>query len=156
MATREDKVRDFHEKLDLSPTVRMDKGLGVGFKAAVMLGKIAAVLKLESSHLEHAYDLRNPYVLRAHLMCEELAEVLEAMANQDELELLDGLADLQYVLSGTAVTFDLPLDKAFEEVHRSNMTKEKQENDKSKERVRDKGPNYQPPNLEKVLWDARR
>lgn len=61
--------------------------------------------------------------LRAHLMMEELAELLIAMATCNKLDALDGIADLQYVVSGTAHLMGLRLDEAFDEVHRSNMTK---------------------------------
>jgi hypothetical protein len=86
-----------------------------------------------------------------HLLCEELAEVCDAMANKDEVSLLDGLADLMYVVLGTADVFNLPLAEGFDEVHRSNMSKERQVSDKDGERVRDKGPNYSPADLRKVL-----
>ena len=49
----------------------------------------------------------------------------------------------------------LPLDKAFAEVHRSNMTKRVQTNDPDKARVRDKGPGYEPPDLARVLEEHR-
>lgn len=91
-------------------------------------------------------------LLRAHLMVEELGEVLAGLAHADELALLDGLADLVYVVLGTAVTFDLPLTEAFWEVQRSNMTKIRQENDP---RVRDKGPSYDPPRLDRILEDHK-
>jgi hypothetical protein len=88
-------------------------------------------------------------------MLEELGELLQAMSERDELNTLDSLADLLYVVIGTAVTLDLPAAEAFEEVHASNMTKEKQPADPGKDRVRSKGPNYRPPNLSCVLSQAR-
>ena len=93
--------------------------------------------------------------LRAHLMLEELGETLRAMAVCDEIGTLDGLADLMYVTLGTGVVFDLPVDAAFVEVHRSNMTKAVQVNDPDKIRLRDKGPDYVPPDLRAVLEDYR-
>ena len=97
----------------------------------------------------------DPRPLRAHLMLEELGETLRAMANKDEIETLDGLADLVYVVLGTGVTFDLPVDDAFAEVHRSNMTKAVQVSDPDKIRLRDKGPDYVPPDIEGVLKSHR-
>lgn len=61
---------------------------------------------------------------RVLLLVEELSEVVSALTDGSETELLDGLADLAYVTYGTAVAFDLPLDKAIDIVHLSNMTKE--------------------------------
>ncbi len=91
--------------------------------------------------------------LRAHLLCEELGETLVAMANGDEVETLDGLTDLLYVLLGTALTFDWPLEETFHEVHQSNMSKTRSKDDPG--RIRDKGDSYVPPNLKKVLEQWR-
>ncbi len=62
-------------------------------------------------------------LFRAHLILEEVSELLEELANRDEVKCLKELADVLYVVIGTAVAFDLPIDEAFEEVHSSNMTK---------------------------------
>ena len=61
--------------------------------------------------------------LRISLMQEELIETVAAMEQGDLLEIADGLADLCYVTIGTAVAYGIPLDKVFNEVHRSNMSK---------------------------------
>lgn len=67
--------------------------------------------------------------------------------------LLKELADLQYVLSGTAVTFGLPAQTAFDRVHESNMSKL---DDNGKPIRREdgkvlKGPNYRPPVLDDLV-----
>jgi phosphoribosyl-ATP pyrophosphohydrolase len=62
-------------------------------------------------------------VERTHIMMEELAEFIYGLATCNKLEMLDGLADLEYTLHGSAAVFELPLAEAFMEVHRSNMTK---------------------------------
>ena len=62
--------------------------------------------------------------LRYDLMSEELAEVFDEMYPvllKDKLA--KELADLLYVVYGTAVTFDIDIDRAFAEVHKSNMSK---------------------------------
>jgi len=59
-----------------------------------------------------------------------------------------------YITAGTAALFDLPLDKAFEEVHRSNMTKNKNALNKTGDKGKDE--NYQPPNIEKILETYRK
>lgn len=67
--------------------------------------------------------------------------------------LLKEMADLQYVLSGLAVTFGLDLEAAFNRVHESNMSKL----DDRGFPVRDedgkilKGPNYEPPSMEGLV-----
>lgn len=94
--------------------------------------------------------------LRSHLECEELGEKIIAMAEGDVIEAFDGSVDQLYVLLGTAVTFGLPLSEGFMEVHRSNMTKEKQPDDPHAERLRSKGPNYSPPRMKALYWLLRR
>ena len=61
--------------------------------------------------------------LRQSLMREELDEVCAALDRGDLVEVADGLADLLYVVYGTALTFGIDLDAVVREVHRSNMTK---------------------------------
>lgn len=63
--------------------------------------------------------------LRISLIQEELNELKEALENGDLTETIDALCDLQYVLSGTVLEtgFSKVFDKAFLEVHRSNMSK---------------------------------
>jgi predicted HAD superfamily Cof-like phosphohydrolase len=85
-----------------------------------ILHEIAKELKARGMSNAERGDHR---MLRVHLMLEELAELTVAMAKCDKLNALDGVADLQYVLSGTAHIMQLKLDEAFDEVHRSNMTK---------------------------------
>ncbi len=69
--------------------------------------------------------------LRRSLIEEEIKETLDALdkvSNSSSLEnyveLLDGLCDSVYVLIGTAVALGLPFTQAFNEVHRSNMSKQ--------------------------------
>jgi predicted HAD superfamily Cof-like phosphohydrolase len=61
--------------------------------------------------------------LRYELMFEELTEYCVAVASGDIIEIADALADLLYVVYGTAIAHGIPIDAVFEEVHRSNMTK---------------------------------
>ena len=61
--------------------------------------------------------------LRVGLLEEELCEFEDAVENGDLVALADALADLAYVLYGTALTFGVDLDSAVAEVHRSNMSK---------------------------------
>lgn len=63
--------------------------------------------------------------LRVNLLKEEVRELEEAVANNDIVGILDAFADIQYVLSGAVIEFGMSdiFKEAFEEVHRSNMSK---------------------------------
>ena len=61
--------------------------------------------------------------LRIDLIREELAELTEAMNNRDLLEVADALTDILYVTYGAGHAFGIDLDKCFEEVQNSNMSK---------------------------------
>lgn len=61
--------------------------------------------------------------LRKTLLHEEMNEYFAAERIDDIVEISDALADIIYIACGTAVSYGIPLDKVFEEVHRSNMAK---------------------------------
>lgn len=61
--------------------------------------------------------------LRKNLLKEEYEEYLEGEQNNDLVEIADALADMIYIICGTAVSYGIPLQKVFEEVHRSNLSK---------------------------------
>ena len=91
--------------------------------------------------------------LRISLIREELEELIEAMKNKDLLEVADALTDILYVTYGAGHAFGIDLDKCFEEVQNSNMSKldsngEPIYNDKGKVM---KGPNYFKPDLSKFI-----
>ena len=91
--------------------------------------------------------------LRIDLIKEELEELTEAMDNKDLLEVADALTDILYVTYGAGHAFGIDLDKCFEEVQNSNMSKldENSEpiyNDAGKVM---KGPNYFKPDLSKFV-----
>ena len=93
--------------------------------------------------------------LRLDLIKEELNELTEAMNNKDLLEVADALTDILYVTYGAGHAFGINLDKCFEEVQNSNMSKLGADgkpiyNEKGKVM---KGPNYFKPDLNKfVAW----
>lgn len=60
---------------------------------------------------------------RIALINEETAELYAAMHWEDLVGIADGLADLLYVVLGTAVEYGIDIEPIFNEVHRSNMTK---------------------------------
>ena len=91
--------------------------------------------------------------LRYDLIKEELGELKEAMDNKDIKEVADALTDILYVTYGAGHAFGIDLDKCFEEVQNSNMSKlglngKPIYNDKGKVM---KGPNYFKPDLGKFV-----
>ena len=61
--------------------------------------------------------------LRIDLIKEELEELTEAINNKDLLEVADALTDILYVTYGAGHAFGIDLDKCFDEVQNSNMSK---------------------------------
>lgn len=61
--------------------------------------------------------------LRIRLLEEEFEEYMAGEGNDDIVEITDALADIIYIACGTAVSYGIPLDDVFAEVHRSNMAK---------------------------------
>lgn len=61
---------------------------------------------------------------RIRLIEEEVEELRLAVNSKDLVEISDAIADILYVVFGAAVTWGIPIDSIFEEVHRSNMSKE--------------------------------
>ena len=91
--------------------------------------------------------------LRIDLIKEELEELTKAMDEKDLLEVADALTDILYVTYGAGHAFGIDLDKCFEEVQNSNMSKLDNNgkpiyNDKGKVM---KGPNYFKPDLNKFI-----
>ena len=91
--------------------------------------------------------------LRVKLIEEELEELRVAISNGDLKETVDALTDILYVTYGAGHAFGVDLDKCFDEVQRSNMSKlgkngEPIYNEEGKVM---KGPNYFKPNLSKYI-----
>ena len=61
--------------------------------------------------------------LRLDLIQEELEELNDAMLDRNIVEVADALADLLYVVYGTAVVYGINMEPIVQEVHRSNMSK---------------------------------
>ncbi len=91
--------------------------------------------------------------LRIDLIKEELDELQEAMKNNDLLEVADALTDILYVTYGAGHAFGIDLDKCFDEVQNSNMSKLGENGDpiyNESGKVM-KGPNYFKPDLSKFV-----
>ena len=91
--------------------------------------------------------------LRIDLIEEELNELKDAINKKDLKETIDALTDILYVTYGAGHAFGVNLDKCFEEVQNSNMSKLGEDgkpifNEKGKVM---KGPNYLKPNLSQFL-----
>ena len=91
--------------------------------------------------------------LRIDLIEEELNELKEAVKNNDIVEVADALTDILYVTYGAGHAFGINLDKCFEEVQSSNMSKlgiDGKPIYNAKGKVM-KGPNYFKPDLTKFV-----
>ena len=91
--------------------------------------------------------------LRLSLIKEELSELSEAIDKKDLVEIADALTDILYVTYGAGHAFGIDLDKCFQEVQNSNMSKLGEDgkpiyNEFGKVM---KGPKYFKPNLTKLL-----
>jgi len=93
--------------------------------------------------------------LRFNLMKEENEEYLEAVENNDIVEIADALGDMLYILCGTILEHGLQhkIEAVFDEIQRSNMSKLGAD---GKPIYREdgkvlKGPNYFKPNFEEIL-----
>ena len=91
--------------------------------------------------------------LRYELIKEELEELKVAMENNDILEVADALTDILYVTYGAGHEFGIDLDKCFEEVQNSNMSKLDRDGKPiySESGKVMKGPRYFKPDLTKFV-----
>ncbi|HSN48430.1 MAG TPA: nucleoside triphosphate pyrophosphohydrolase family protein [Flavobacterium sp.] len=97
----------------------------------------------------------NKNTLRYNLMKEENEEYLEAVQNNDLIEIADALGDMMYILCGTIIEHGLQhkIEEVFDEIQRSNMSKLGED---GKPIYREdgkvmKGPNYFKPDFSKIL-----
>jgi predicted HAD superfamily Cof-like phosphohydrolase len=89
---------------------------------------------------------------RVRLILEEFAELARAQAKGDVVEFADGLADLAWVVLGTAVEAGIPLNEVWAEVRRSNMAKVGGRLDESGKLLKPAG--WSPPDVAGVLARA--
>jgi len=159
-------VREFHEKHGFAVNSslagdRLPMAYGHETSADEQLKAVSIILhhfangwengtisKSVKGVLGETFDLR---LMRGHLIDEESGELHQGLAERDEVKTLDALADLLYVVVGTAVSYGLPLDRAFYEVHKSNMTKAVKAGGEDDLRCRNKGASYVPPDLKHLL-----
>lgn len=159
MSQHLNQVKEFHRKVGDEPITFLDierttpqrefENTSNGLRTV----GLALQLRAEQFKASTFSISQDPRRFRAYWMMSELGETLEAMADLDEVETLDGLIDLAYVLLGTAIKFDMPFDPGFQEVHESNMSKGKDAGKLDGDRGKD--ANYIAPNIVKVLKEYR-
>jgi NTP pyrophosphatase (non-canonical NTP hydrolase) len=117
--------------------------------------KVGLFMKTFGQEVKIKAELSNNKIneLRISLINEELEELKKAIKDNDVLEVADALTDILYVAYGAGHAFGINLDKCFNEVQRSNMSKLGSNgkpiyNESGKVM---KGPNYFKPDLSKFL-----
>ena len=117
--------------------------------------KVKTFMKTFGQEIKNKPSFSNDKInnLRYDLIKEELEELKIAMENKDLLEVADALTDILYVTYGAGHAFGIDLDKCFEEVQSSNMSKLGEDgnpiyNESGKVM---KGPKYFKPDLTKFV-----
>ena len=117
--------------------------------------KVGIFMKTFGQEVKTKAELSNNKIneLRISLINEELEELKKAIEDNDILEVADALTDILYVAYGAGHAFGINLDKCFNEVQESNMSKlgpngKPIYNESGKVM---KGPNYFKPDLSKFL-----
>ncbi len=117
--------------------------------------KVGIFMKTFGQEVKTKAELSNDKIneLRISLINEELEELKKAIEGNDILEVADALTDILYVTYGAGHAFGINLDKCFNEVQQSNMSKSGSDgkpiyNESGKVM---KGPNYFKPDLSKFL-----
>ncbi|HIG08542.1 MAG TPA: phosphoribosyl-ATP diphosphatase [Alphaproteobacteria bacterium] len=117
--------------------------------------KVKAFMKTFGQEIKEKAGFPNEKIikLRYALIKEELEELKEAIEQKDIIEIADALTDILYVTYGAGHAFGINLDKCFNEVQESNMSKlgEDQKPIYNENGKVMKGPNYFKPNLNKFL-----
>ena len=87
--------------------------------------KVGVFMKTFGQEVKTKSELSNEKInnLRINLIDEELEELKTAIKHNDILEVADALTDILYVTYGAGHAFGINLDKCFEEVQNSNMSK---------------------------------
>jgi len=157
MKTTLQRVKEFHVAFNQADPTEVQT-FGASAEQRGELAKVAAKMQ-DTADLCHDLAKTNPgckAFIRLQLIQEELCELAESFANEDVVESLDALTDLQYVIDGTYCALGMPdslKEAAFDEVHRSNMSKLGEDGKpilNEAGRVQ-KGPGYFKPDLEAVL-----
>lgn len=90
--------------------------------------------------------------LRIYLHMEEMSELNDAIRKRKVLKIADGLADVCYVVFGTALAFGIPLWRVLKLVHENNMTKLKSKINRREDGKIEKPENFEPVDLVEVIY----
>lgn len=131
------KVMKFRTRFIMEETIELIQALGAG--------------RSGNQHLNHAVELMEK--ARDQMLAANDYE----FNNVDLVEVADALGDLDYITNGAALVFGIPLPEVTAEIHRSNMTKLGADGQpiRNEEGKVQKGPNYEPPQLEMILFPAQ-
>lgn len=135
----------FNSQIILTPALRSSREMVHEFNATYGISE-AEVPCIENAALN---------VLTTGMLKEELQELIDALNAGDATEVLDALADLQYVLDGAVIRFGFArvIDAAVAEVHRSNMSKLGEDGKpifRADGKIM-KGPKFSEPNLKPLV-----
>jgi len=153
---REAQVDEFHKKQEIKRKEIKQKQKDPSKETAGTQHLIDAARSTHETSerlLNAANTIGDDRLMQSALVLEETAEIMQSMADRDELKLLDSLIDTDYVVVSTAVQYDLPIEDGFDEVHKSNMTKNSCAAWKTGDRG--KGRGYRPPSLWPLLTRRR-
>lgn len=95
---------------------------------------------------------------RTAFLMEELAEYTNAITKKDTAGALDALVDIVYIALGTAWLFNLPFEKAWNEVQKANMSKIRAKDKTGKRGTKFdviKPKDWKAPNIEKIIEEER-
>lgn len=142
-----DNVSAFHRKMNApisaAPTLLQGNASDAAELAEILTG-------MATQTMAKATD-DDVLLRRCAMALEELSEWLTAHAEGNLESVADAWADRAYVLFGDAVASGLPAEQLFDEVHRSNMTKQL---DSAGTGKAIKGESYEPPQLARILTEA--
>ena len=137
-------VRQFHQHIGAPIADKPQLLPGKPIQADFIGARIALLGRLAKRGADN-----DPFLERLSLALEELAEWAMAHAKEDLTAAADAWADRAYVLMGDAVACGLPAQELFEEVHRSNMTKQFGVRTGLGKAYR--GTGYEPPRIGEIL-----
>ena len=153
MKEQVEKTRKFHRKQGFSIDKSLSDSKSFDRLSKYLKDSANCMLRTAKKMEDAMNQEHDPRFARTQLMIEELGETILGLANCDEVETLDGLSDLVFVTTGTAIAFGLPIAEGLDEVCKSNLTKSPRK--KGDVRLRDKGPDYVPPDMKRVLSWSR-
>ena len=131
------------------------------------MDKDTLIRDIDAFHKKYGFEKNNKVGIpdnnelvnfRTSFLLEELAEYTQAITKKDAAGALDALVDIVYIALGTAWLFNLPFEKAWEQVQKANMSKVRSKS-KSKKRgtsfdvIKPKG--WTPPDIEQIIEEER-